>query len=340
MKTSYFAILFLIVLTSCKNDADRSNSFEPNLVLEEFDYFEETIPYGNTPYNITENHDKIAALGRILFYDTRLSQNNSIACATCHKQDMGFSDNQQFSQGLKNYTTSRNSMALINNSYQISHFWEGHRGQLHEHILNPISNHIEMGMRDNEQLVEKLSEIESYNELFEQIYHNPINEEIISNALATFVASIISYNSKYDKGQQIDFVNFTASEKKGMELFFGKAKCSQCHGGDHLSASWRKNANIGLDMEYTDQGAGNGAFKVPSLRNIALTSPYMHDGRFQTLEEVVNHYVNGVQEHPDLDWTLGNKIELNEFEKKDLVEFLNTLTDYEVTTDQKFSNPF
>jgi cytochrome c peroxidase len=311
------------------------------LVLEEFDYFENDIPFHQTPYSHIENHDEIAALGRILFYDTRLSQNNSISCASCHKQGLGFSDNEQFSLGVRNYETKRNAMTLVNNAYQVSHFWEGHPGEIEDHVLNPISNHIEMGMKNMDELVVKLSEVDEYNKLFRKVFYNQeISDELIKTALSTFVASIVSYNSKFDKGERINFTNFTIAEQEGKALFFGKAKCSKCHGSDHFSDSWRNNTNIGLDMEYEDQGAGNGEFKIPSLRNIALTNPYMHDGRFQTLEEVVNHYVNGINSHPNLDWQLTTPIALSELEQNQLIEFLHTLTDHQLISDEKFSDPF
>ena len=344
MKTKYLlltaTLIFIVFLIGCQEDSDLEQPFNPDLALEDFDYFEEAIPYESTAYSEASNHDKIAGLGRILFYDSRLSQNNSIACASCHHQEIGFSDNTKFSSGLHNFETSRNTMTLVNNAYQISHFWEGQRGKIEDHILSPISNHTEMGMKDIEALVEKLSEIEAYNKLFNEVFDEPINEELIAISLSTFVASIISYNSKFDQGNENNFANFTNTEKRGKDLFFGKAKCSSCHGGDHYAAEWRGNANIGLDKEYEDQGAENGKFKVPSLRNISLTAPYMHDGRFETLEEVVNHYVHGIQDHPDLDWELQEPISLTDLEKSELVEFLHTLTDYELVSDEKFSDPF
>ncbi len=340
MRFQHLAFFLLIILVACQNSFDSDNVYDSELVLEDFDYFEEEIPFSKTAYGASVNHDDMAALGRILFYDKRLSQNNSIACASCHKQEIGFSDNKIFSTGVRNYETTRNAMQLVNNAYQIAHFWEGKEGKIEDHVLSPVSNHIEMGMKDVNELVEKLKGITAYNTLFNQVYGEEISEELITNSLSTFVASIISYNSKFDKGEEINFANFTISEVAGKDLFFGKAKCFNCHGGDHYSASWRKNANIGLEMNYDDQGGGNGRFKVPSLRNIALTAPYMHDGRFETLEEVVDHYANGVRNHPHLDWALTTPIALDELESKQLVDFLHTLTDHQLINDEKFSNPF
>lgn len=341
MKTKCLLLVFIAVFVACQSDSDIAGENNSGLVLEDFDYFEDAIPFQKTAYSLVENHDATAALGRILFYDTRLSQNNSISCASCHKQALGFADGQQFSSGVRNYQTSRNAMALVNNAYQISHFWEGFSGDIEDHVLNPISNHIEMGMKNVDELVEKLSKMDQYNELFDQVYGEEVSEDLITKSLSTFVASIVSYNSKFDKGLDINFSNFTLAEKAGKDLFFGKANCSNCHAGDHYSPSWRENTNIGLDMDYEDEGAGGGQFKVPSLRNVELTAPYMHDGRFQTLEEVVNHYVNGVQDHPSLDWSLRQQsIDLSEEEQNQLIEFLHTLTDYQLVSEKKFSNPF
>src|SRR5690606_22604534 len=146
---------------------------------------------------------------------------------------------------------------------------------LDQHILDPISNHIEMGMRSLDDLVHKFTGIEDYNRMFIQVYGQDGSEKLIKRSIPSFVASMISYQSKFDKGENVNFTNFTANELAGKELFFGKAKCSQCHQGDHFSSLWETKANIGLDLEYTDQGAGDGKFKIPTLRNIALTGPYM-----------------------------------------------------------------
>ncbi len=337
-------VLFLLMLTflvyACANDFPESSN-KAELELEVYDYFEEEIPFsGFAQFASAAKIDEYAALGRLLFYDNRLSLNNSIACANCHVQSKAFADGLDFSPGLENYKTSRNSMALVNVGYHVSTFWEGHNGDVQNHILDPISNHIEMGMRSTEELVTKLNGIEEYVRLFDEVTGEEITEESVEHMLSTFVKSMISYNSKYDKGVDINFINFSIDELRGKDLFFGDAKCASCHQGDHMAASWRRSANIGLDMDYEDEGAGNGKFKIPSLRNIAETAPYMHDGRFETLEEVIEHYNSGVQDHPELDWLLGGDLGLDEHDKSDLVAFLKTLTDHEFMSDPKFSNPF
>lgn len=340
-----FRVLFILSMSfliyACAN-VESDNPITAEIQLEDYDYFEAEIPFlTSSNFWSQPQFDKYAALGRLLFYDGRLSFNNSISCASCHLQTKAFSDGLTFSPGLENYVTSRNSMALSNLEFHVSSFWEGHNGDVQNHILSPISNHIEMGMKSPEELVTKLKGIEDYVRLFDEVANQEISVDLVEEVLSTFVKSMISYNSKFDKGKDINFVNFSIDELRGKDLFFGDAQCGECHQGDHLAAKWRRQANIGLDMDYEDQGAGNGKFKVPSLRNIAVTGPYMHDGRFETLEEVIEHYNTGVQDHPELDWALrGGDMGLDEHDKNDLVAFLNTLTDHQFMSDPKFSNPF
>ncbi len=336
---SFFGLCFMF--KACTDDSSQVNQPALTPALGDFDYFEDDIPYSTLQIGNRNNHDKEAALGRILYYDTRLSYNDALSCGSCHQQAKAFCDNEQFSQGLYSKSTDRNSISLANVAYHPSSFWNGMSGSLSNHILQPVSNHIEMGMRSSEELVERLNKIDAYQELFEEVYGNEATVSNVTNSLASFVSSLISYDSKYDKGKEIEFANFSLSEKRGMELFFGKAKCQSCHRDGHFTAQWRRSTNIGLDLEYADQGAGNGRFKVPTLRNVELSAPYMHDGRFASLEEVVEHYSTGIRDHEFLDWELrGGPLDLEEEEKEDLVSFLKTLTDYTMLNDPKFSNPF
>ncbi len=335
-------VLFLLfALQSCLNN--KPNPYvivTPNLEIE--DYFESEIPFFLNHELRKDSTDLKASLGRILFYDRRLSYNNSISCGSCHKQSLAFSDGRQFSDGLYNIPTKRNSMSLVNTRFHTASFWEGFTGPLEDHILSPITNHIEMGMRSTDEMVDRLKEIPEYQEIFNSVFDSGINAENVGNAMNTFVSALISYNAKIDIGEEMNFTNFNTAELRGKDLFFGKAKCDNCHRpNNHYSSSWRKNTNIGLDTVYADKGAGNGKFKVPSLRNVELTSPYMHDGRFNTLEEVVEHYSTGIKPHLHLDWILqGDHINLSEQEKSDLVEFLKTFTDESFVSDARFSDPF
>lgn len=340
-------ILGLFIFISCNNsESNEEVSYDLNYTVE--DFFESDIKLSSSRirnFTMDDRHDEKASLGKLLFYERRLSLNNTVSCGSCHRQQLGFSDDERFSTGLFGRQTTRNAMSLANNAYQISHFWQGFDGGLGDHVLNPISNHIEMGMYNNAEMVGKLTSIPEYVELFDQVYGAEISEGNVREAMTYFVSSILSYRAKYDKRIATGLTSpsevYSAQEEAGFNLFFGKALCGDCHQGRHLSASWRRHANIGLDLVYEDQGAGNGMFKVPSLRNVALSGPYMHDGRYDSLEEVVEHYVDGVKDHPQLDWTLKNvDIDLDDREKYQLIAFLHTLTDHELLRDERFSDPF
>ena len=353
-------------------------------------------------------NDDVATLGRVLFYDKNLSINNATACASCHLQSMGFADGMAASKGFSFNETPRNSMAIVNVWRQQGFFWDLRERDLSSMVLKPIQNHVEMGFNNMDYVVNKLKDVTYYKPLFEKAYANQfvsqgqslINKENISQAITQFLKSMVTYNSKYDIGKESNFANFTVQELAGKDIFTNKMGCNSCHSEPEFAPSWgNAYANIGLDMDYKDKGvnintfSGNpnpinpsqentpeGLFKIPSLRNIALTAPYMHDGRFATLEEVVEHYSSGIKNHPNLNWELINirsnfnspdnidprvglpgkpgffnnggtssnpdeigkpkRWNLTDEEKSNLVAFLKTLTDYKLTHDAKFSNPF
>jgi cytochrome c peroxidase len=303
----------------------------------------------NTPANnpIT---DAGATLGRVLFYDVKLSANDSTACASCHQQANGFSDSAELSNGFNGGLTGRHSMGLSNaRFYQNGRFfWDERAATLEAQVLMPIQDSVEMGMTLAD-LETKLATTSYYPELFEAAFGTPdVTSERISLALAQFVRSIVSYNSKFDAGLAANprFSNLTQQERQGQQLFnSNRARCSQCHETDAFIAD--RPHNIGLDPNNNaDAGAGDGRFKVASLRNIALTAPYMHDGRFDTLQQVINHYSHGIQNNPGLDPILRNnngqpiRPNFNPQETQALVAFLNTLTDQSLMTDERFSDPF
>ena len=315
--------------------------------------------------------DEGATLGRVLFYDTKLSATNRISCGSCHVQEAGFSDLKQFSPGFNNQVTTRNSMALSNMIFMSGFFWDLRTSNLNDLVLMPIQNHIEMGMEDIDILVAKLSAVDYYPPLFEAAFGSAeINSSRISEAVAQYLRSMISINAKYDQGIKDNFSNFTPLEELGKTVFFEKGTCNNCHNAPTFDSRWSgSSANIGLDAVYEDPGVhfqqpdiifpssdgsnfvSTGHFKIPSLRNIELSPPYMHDGRFNTLEEVVEHYNSGIQNHPSLDWRLRDfdeatgttspkRLNLDELEKMALVAFLKTLTDDDYVHDVRFSNPF
>lgn len=318
--------------------------------------------FDNTPLD-NFVFDDTATLGRVLFYEKQLSANNTISCASCHLQANGFSDPNQFSVGFDGVSTSRNSMGLANSKfYERGHFfWDERADTLEDQVLMPIQDEIEMGIT-LEQAESKISAQAYYPYLFEQAFGDTdVTSDRISLALSQFVRSMVSYQSKYDTGVASNFLNFSASENRGRALFnSNRTNCAACHvnnanNGNQAILQPNRTFNNGLDAALVNDnnGAGgilnnqnqNGRFKVGSLRNIELTPPYMHDGRFESLAEVVEHYNSGVQNHPNLDNRLqrnGNPVRMNlsDQEKEDLVAFMLTLTDETFINDDKFSNPF
>ncbi len=311
----------------------------------------------NTPPNNLVT-DAGATLGRVLFYDKRLSTNQTISCSSCHQQAHGFSDPRQFSVGYDGSPGTRNAMGLSNARwYQRRHFfWDERANTLEDQVLGPIQNPIEMGMT-LAALTNRLAAEPFYTNLFAQAFGTTdINTNRISRALAQFVRSIISVQSKYDLGVSNNFANFTAQENLGRQLFLGQignATCAGCHGTDNFVPGPAVNNN-GLEFPYGDTGVGGitgnagdlGKFKVPSLRNIVLTAPYMHDGRFTNLNQVVEFYNSGVVDNPNLSPPLRNpdgsvrRLNLTPPQKDALVAFLKTLTDTNMATDAKLSDPF
>ena len=317
----------------------------------------------NTPAN-NPTTDEGAALGRLLFYDKNLSQNGTVACASCHKAEFGFSDNKVLSKGFDDGDTGRNSMNIVNSRFYFNgkFFWDQRAESLEAQVLMPFQDPVEMGMTLDE-VVQRVDEEPRYDELLEATFGDTeVTSDRISKALAQFVRSIVSTTAKYDEGRaQVDgildpFPNFSASENAGKELFYappplGGLGCAHCHGSDAQVANLA--ISNGLDATVTDAGYGEvsgvprdqGTFKVPSLRNIAVTGPYMHDGRFNTLDEVLTHYSDNIQFHETLlpFLTTGDggvrPLDLTATERADLLAFLNTLTDTKLMEDPKFGDP-
>jgi len=370
----FFCVLLLLVAQSCEREKDvLTHAARPDLPQEPFPYL--SPDFGN----VTEfNHQ--ATLGRVLFYERQLSANNSISCGSCHKQAFSFADNVAFSRGLNNQLTHRNSMPVLNLAGSFpgntflggqeiedgliqpgfilggGFFWDGRENSLERLAMLPVRNHIEMGMSNPEQLESKLSHLDYYPELFNKAFGSAeITIERIAKALTAFMSSIQANNSRSD---QYLFTNnatlFTATEKRGFDLFFSTYNCAGCHNvfpGTYHSPGF---FNIGLDLQVSDLGVGaffddpnlQGVFRTPNLKNIELTAPYMHDGRFNTLEEVLDHYSGGIQNAPSLSSllkdTAGNpiKMQIPESDKIALIAYLRTLTDYSIVADPKFSDPF
>jgi len=300
--------------------------------------------------------NELATLGRVLFYDGNLSKNNVTACASCHKQEKAFSDDVALSLGFGGASTKRNSMALNNVFTNNNFFWDGRRNELFELVQDPVSDHIEMGLESFDVLESKLSSVDHYGPLFTAAFGSPeIQSNKIAEALANFVASISSTESLFDREIDNDFANYSELEKLGMGLFFSeRTQCSTCHSGPNFDAAEdpgneysgsNGTANIGLDLQYDDDGRGFGLFKIPSLRNIALTSPYMHDGRFSTIKEVLTHYNEDIKPHFNLDDKLfenggPKRLQLTSLELDAMEAFLRTLTDESMVNNPIYANPF
>jgi cytochrome c peroxidase len=313
--------------------------------------------FDNTPPD-NRLTDHGATLGRVLFYDSRMSANNTTACASCHHQKHSFVDPQRVSKGFENKLTDRNAMTLVELRYypRGRFFWDERARTLEEQVLMPIQSKVEMG-QDLTNLVEIFSRDAHYPELFERAFgEKKVTKERLAKALAQFLRAMVSYESRYDKGLakvasvNDDFPNFTPQENRGKNLFL--ARCASCHmpGGQsaHFFMNQPRNNGLDTDIRKTDGGVGDltlnrgqmGRFKSPSLRNIEVTGPYMHDGRFATLEEVIDHYSNGIKQHPNLDGRLRRPMNFDAGQKAALVAFLKTLTDRNFLTDPKFSDPF
>ena len=316
----------------------------------------------NTPFNNPVTDDG-ATLGRVLFYDKVLSQNKTVACASCHRQETGFSDPLVLSDGFDGGKTGRHSMGLTNARFYNNgrFFWDERAASLEEQVLQPIQDPVEMGLT-LDTLVARVSAQPYYPTLFTNAFGDEtVTTERISRAMAQFVRSMMSYQSRYDQGRaQVNapvqpFPNFTQQENNGKNIFFSPqlGGCAVCHGTEGFVAPGPRNNGLDAD-NMADEGVGGvnnnpnqfGLFKSPSLRNIAARAPYMHDGRFTTLEEVVEHYSSGIEDNPNLSPPLRQQdgtirlANLNNAHKAALVAFLQTLDDDTMAADDKFSDPF
>lgn len=291
-------------------------------------------------------------LGRRLFYDPILSGDGTQSCSSCHAQEWGFTDSgKQFSEGIDGIEGDKNSMQLINLLWADEFFWDGRSGSLEIQALEPVTNPIELHA-DWGDVEEKLQSHPTYPKLFEQAFGSQVvTRELAAKAIAQFERTMIAGDTRYHRwlyGKPGGFL--TPQEQQGYELFFGeKAECFHCH----IDVTFTNNDfhNNGLNSTFNPSNLGRfnvtglpsdrGLFKTPTLINIAQTAPYMHDGRFATLEEVVDHYSSGVQDSPTRDPLIRKDgFQLTADERDALVAFMKTLTDETFLTDPKFSNPF
>lgn len=342
------------------NFANVANYAAPTLPA----YFDQTVAaLDNGPASNAIN-DRVATLGRVLFYDLRLSTNDRTSCASCHQQALGFSDSMRFSNGISSAaTTDAHAMRLGNVRYWQpgSMFWDRRAASVEAQAGHPILNPVELGWRGPQggidALIRKMSATTYYPDLFAWAFDSStITERRIQQALGQFVRAMISSSSRWDTGYaqvfsatapnralNVDLPNFTPEENRGRQLFMtrvgqGGAGCSVCHLPPTFALAANARSN-GLDAGETR------LFKAPSLRSVGLTGPYMHDGRFATLAEVVDFYDHGIQEGPALDNRLRRgrgpqRLNLSAADRAALVAFMMTLTDPVLTTDARFGDPF
>lgn len=292
------------------------------------------------------------ALGKKLFFDTILSGDETQSCASCHDPKKSFTDQQQFSNGVNDNLGTRNAMPLFNLAWNFDErfAWDGKEFSLEKQALEPVSNPIEMH-GNWENITKILQNNLEYKDLFLRAFGTSIiDSTLVTKAIAQFERTLISGNSKFDKYLRGE-INLTPEEQNGFDVFMDESKgdCFHCHGSDN-NPIWSDNKfhNNGLDNVFVDLGLGkitgdpkdNGKFKSPSIRNLAFTAPYMHDGRFATLEEVINHYSEGLKRSPTID-PLMKKVDeggvhLSTQDKSNLKTFLQTLSDYNFINNPTF----
>ncbi len=377
--TTYYTLLLLAVLAStfagCKKDDEDDDKKDPNplgWVYNPTPYSGATIPRNFPAPTYVANNNPLTEegvlLGRMLFYDPILSGDSTLACAGCHKQEDAFTDTRTFSIGIDGIAGKRQSMPLFNLMYSSKFFWDGRAADLQEQTLMPVEDPVEM----HETWPNNIAKLQAHPDYPKRFYEAfgvepaDLTKEHAAKAMEQFLLTLISGNSRWDKAiRGLD--ELTPQEVRGYELFIAQdgGDCFHCHGDGAANQVFqelngvRQFRNNGLDAPATAQGfddyglgefTGNvndyGKFKVPSLRNLRYTAPYMHDGRFATLEEVVEHYSTGVKAaSPNIDaggmeFAAQGGVQLTAQEKSDLVAFLLTLSDEEFVTDPRYSNPF
>ncbi len=292
-------LLLCVLLTNC---AGTTHSVEPSKI---------SVPLGLKPLpEVSDNpltSEKIA-LGKQLYFDPRLSADNTISCASCHDPKKGWSNADATAVGVDGQRGGRGAPTIVNSAYQQFHFWDGRAGSLEEQALGPIANPIEMNL-PVEDAVKRLSAIEGYAKQFEAVFGEPVNAENLGKAIAAFERTILSGNAPYDRFKAGQSDALSEQAQVGMKLFFGKANCSGCHVGANFTDNGFHNVGVSILGEQPDMGreaisqlgGDRGAFKTPTLREIARTAPYMHDGTLATLEEVVEYYNKGATPNDHLD---------------------------------------
>lgn len=278
-----------------------------------------------------------AELGKLLFFDTILSRDNSISCASCHKPEFAFADTMAFSRGINNQFTGRNTPTAMNLLDHAPLFYDGRAADLKEQALGPITNPGEMGLSIEEALL-RLNSSEKYAAYFQNLFQSKVTKENLGEAIAEFENTLETSNTPFDRSSTGKKNGMNESAVRGRSIFLKKGKCFDCHRGPDFSQDDFRNIGLYNDKNLKDKGRFDftkkvtdiGKFKVPGLRNVAVTAPYMHNGMFKTLREVIDYYDNPQNTVPDAigkDSLLAEPLNLSEQEKQDLEAFLNALTD-------------
>jgi len=294
------------------------------------------VPLGLPPFSWPRDNPYSAAkadLGRYLYFDKRLSADESISCASCHDPQRGFGDGASVSTGIKSQKGGRNAPTIINRAYALAQFWDGRAASLEEQAKGPMANPIEMG-NTHDAIASRLQQIPGYRPLFAKAFgSDEINIDRTAQAIACFERTVLSGNAPYDRYKRGNKAAMNASQVRGMSIFFDKAKCDRCHEGANFTLNMYANLGVGSDKPDPDIGRFAvtkdprdwGLFKTPTLREIEHSGPYMHDGSLATLEEVVEFYDKGGKPNRNLDPNL-RPLRLTPQEKADVVAFLKALS--------------
>ena len=364
-KANIFLIVIGVCLLSCSTDEETKDEVNVNGVNYDGTAYQLQIGDFPLPNIAPDNQLTIQGvrLGRMLFYEKRLSKDGSMSCASCHRQEDAFTDTAKFSEGVRGKLGSRQAMSVFNMAWNNNEFfWDGRAHLLRDQSLKPIQDSLEMD-ETLENVISKLGSDQLYKDQFMRAFGSvEITEERMSLAMEQFMNSIVSVDSKYDRHLR-GITTLDSAEERGRKLFFAEfnpgfpslsgADCAHCHGGRNFQDNRYSNNGLDTDAEMQDVGrmevtgmAGDkGRFKITSLRNIELTGPYMHDGRFKTLEEVIDHYNSGMKMSSTIDPALiyplnSGGLQLTDQDKNDLIAFLKTLTDEVMLTDPDYSDPF
>lgn len=291
------------------------------------------LPLGPIPFpdNNPLNEEKVA-LGRKLFFDKRLSEDNSIACADCHRPELAFTDGRRFSVGFHDSLSQRNSPTLLNSAYLKTLMFDGELKTLEMQVIVPIQEHAEMHS-DMRKLITELRAVPEYEEAARRIFARTFDPWVLTRCIAAFERTLISQNSAFDRFYAGERSALTLSQKRGWKLFSERLYCTACHQPPHFTNYEVRNNGLYLDYS-SDQGryrvdkleTSKGSFKVPTLRNIELTSPYMHDGSFSSLNEVLHHYSSGGKKHKNQSKVIV-EFDLSDRDRSDLLNFFKSLTD-------------